>query len=65
MRDEQCTERCGKNAVHVPRTSRHHVQREGNSTKNHLSDRERRDEREVYRKIPERRSERKVPGRNC
>ena len=31
---------CGKTVVHVPGTSRHHVQREGNSKKDHMSNRE-------------------------
>ena len=38
--------RCGKTAVHVPGASRRHVQREGNSKKNYMSNRERRDETE-------------------
>ena len=44
--------------------SRRHVQREGNSKKNYMSNRERRDESEAYREIPERRSECKEPDRN-
>ena len=31
---------CGKTVVHVPGTSRHHVQRERNSKKDHMSNRE-------------------------
>ena len=44
--------------------SRRHVQREGNSKKNYMSNRERRDEFEAYCEIPERRSECKEPDRN-
>ena len=51
---------CGKIVVHVPRTSRCHVQRERNSKKNHMSNREWRDESEEYFEILERRSECKI-----
>ena len=47
----------GKTVVHVPGTSRRHVQREGNSKKDHVSNRESRDESEAYCEIFERRSE--------
>ena len=55
---------CGKTVVHVPGASRRHVQREGNSKKNYMSNRERRDEFEAYCEILERRSECKELGRN-
>ena len=54
----------GKAVVHVPGACRHHVQREGNSKKDHMSHRERRDEREAHREIPERCPERKVFDRD-
>ena len=56
--------RCGKTAVHVSRTGRHHLQRERNSTKIICPTES--DEMNVKRivKIPERRSECKVPDRN-
>ena len=44
--------------------SRRHVQREGNSKKNQMSNRERRDESETCHEILERRSECKEPDRN-
>ena len=54
---------CGKTVAHVPGASRRHVQREGNSKKNYMSNRERRDEFEAFCEIPERRSECKEPDR--
>ena len=50
--------------AHVPRTSRHLVQREGERTKNHLFDRDAPDERETDRDLPEMRSECTVPDRS-
>ena len=55
---------CGKTVVHVPGTSRHHVQRERNSKKDHMSNREWRDESEAYCEIHERRSKWKELDRN-
>ena len=54
----------GKTVVHVPGTSRRHVQREGNIKKDHVSNREWRDESEAYCEILEWRSECKEPDRN-
>ena len=53
-----------KTAVHVPGANRRHVQREGNSKKNYVSNRERPDESEAYSEILGRRSECKEPDRN-
>ena len=53
-----------KTVVHVPGGDRCHVQREGNSKKNYMSNRERRDVFEAHCDIPERRSECKEPDRN-
>ena len=39
-KDEHVQKSCGKTVVHVPGTSRHHVQREGNSKKDNMSNRE-------------------------
>ena len=48
----------------MPGASRRHVQRERNSKKNYMSNRERRDEFEAYCETPERCSECKEPDRN-
>ena len=48
----------------MPGASRRHVQREGNSKKKDVSNRERRDESEAYCEIFERRSKCKEPDRN-
>ena len=54
----------GKAVAHVPGACRLHVRREGNSKKDHVSHRERRDEREAHRETHERCPERKVLDRD-